>query len=79
MNGLHKINHLESSIVDSFSVEEKIHFFDDIADMFFVKNFGTVSKVDLETYIFSAYIEHLLDEYLAISVCILSITRGVVC
>ena len=43
-----------------FSPEEKIAFFDKIAQHYFNQNFGTMSKTDYETLLFSEYIEHCL-------------------
>lgn len=55
------MNYLNEEILRSFSDEEKQQLFEDISNMYFKKNFGSVSKADLETYLFSFYIEHLLD------------------
>lgn len=49
---------------DSFSDKEKIAAFDKIAGLYFDRNFGSVSKADFETLMFSIYIEHLLDNEL---------------
>jgi hypothetical protein len=49
-------------ILSKFEDKEKEKLFKDITDMYFHKNFGTVSKADLEVYLFSFYIEHLLDK-----------------
>ena len=43
-----------------FTNEEKIAAFDKIAKLYFEKNFGSTSKTDLETLLFSEYIEHCL-------------------
>ena len=43
-----------------FEDKEKIEIFNKIADLYFNKNFGSTSKVDFETLIFSEYIEHCL-------------------
>ena len=43
-----------------FTNEEKIAVFDKIAPLYFNKNFGSTSKADLETLLFSEYIEHCL-------------------
>ena len=43
-----------------FKSEEKIIVFDKIADLYFKKNFGSTSKADFETLLFSEYIEHRL-------------------
>lgn len=45
----------------TFNENEKCNFFDKIADNYFVKNFGTMSKSDFETLIFSEYIEHCIN------------------
>lgn len=42
----------------SFTTEEKCAVFDKIAQQYFVRNFGSMSKSDLETLLFSEYIEH---------------------
>lgn len=41
-----------------FSEDEKIVIFDKIANNYFVRNFGSMSKTDFETLLFSEYIEH---------------------
>lgn len=46
---------------NSFSDKEKLAAFDKIAGLYFDRNFGSVSKADFETLMFSIYIEHLLD------------------
>lgn len=43
-----------------FSNTEKMEAFDVIAQRYFNRNFGTVSKADFETLLFSIYLEHLL-------------------
>ncbi len=43
-----------------FTNDEKNHLFDEIDKHFFQKNFGTTSKADLETLLFSEYIEHCI-------------------
>ena len=43
-----------------FTEEEKISFFDKITSEYFNRNFGSMSKADFETLIFSEYIEHCL-------------------
>lgn len=43
-----------------FTNEEKSMLFDKIAAMYFNKNFGSTSKIDFETLLFSEYIEHCL-------------------
>ena len=40
-----------------FKDEEKIRLFDKLDELYFRKNFGSVSKTDLETLLFSEYIE----------------------
>lgn len=40
-----------------FKDEEKIRLFDKIEELYFRRNFGSVSKSDLETLLFSEYIE----------------------
>ena len=47
-----------------FTNEEKIEAFDKIAALYFNKNFGSTSKADLETLLFSEYIEHCLRKKL---------------
>ena len=44
----------------SFSKEEKISTFDKIERNYFNQNFGSMSKTDLETLLFSEYIEHCI-------------------
>ncbi|MCI8641208.1 MAG: hypothetical protein HFJ59_05000 [Clostridia bacterium] len=43
-----------------FEIEEKEKLFDEISSRYFNKNFGSMSKNDFETLIFSEYIEHCL-------------------
>ncbi len=43
-----------------FSPKEKAALFDKIASEYFNRNFGSMSKADLETLLFSEYIEHRL-------------------
>ncbi len=45
-----------------FTQEEKIALFDRIAARYYERNFGTMLKADIDTLIFSAYIEHCLDK-----------------
>lgn len=40
---------------------EKIKLADKISDFYFEKNFGSMSKSDFETFLFSVYVEHCLD------------------
>ena len=44
-----------------FSNEEKIRVFDLIANEYFNKNFGSMSKSDYETLLFSEYVNHCID------------------
>lgn len=44
----------------TFSNEEKVTIFDKIAELYFNRNFGSMSKSDFETFMFSEYIEHCL-------------------
>ena len=48
----------------SFSPEEKIAIFDKIEQHYFVRNFGAMTKADLETLLFSEYIEHRIKNNL---------------
>lgn len=45
----------------NFTDEEKISLFDKISSAYFERNFGSMSKADLETLLFSEYIEHCLN------------------
>ena len=49
-----------------FSDSEKIKFFNEISSRYFNKNFASMSKIDIETLIFSEYIEHCLRNRLEI-------------
>lgn len=51
-------------IIRSFTTEEKEELFDTLMEMYFHKNFGSLSKMDLETYLFSFYLEHLMNNKL---------------
>lgn len=44
-----------------FDNETKIRAFDKIAERYYCKNFGTMQKSDIDTLIFSIYLERLLD------------------
>lgn len=44
----------------SFSTEEKIAIFDKIEQNYFIRNFGSMTKTDFETLLFSEYIEHCI-------------------
>lgn len=44
----------------TFSTDEKIAIFDKISKKYFNKNFGSMSKSDFETLLFSEYIEHCI-------------------
>lgn len=48
-----------------FSSDEKVDVFDKIAKNYFVRNFGSMSKADFETLLFSEYIEHCIKTGLA--------------
>lgn len=48
----------------NFTDEEKIEIFDTIADKYFVRNFGSMTKADFETLLFSEYIEHCIKNNL---------------
>lgn len=48
-----------------FSVAEKIAIFDKIEKNYFIRNFGSMSKSDLETLLFSEYLEHHIKAGLA--------------
>lgn len=45
----------------TFKDKEKIALFDKIEKLYFDKNFGSTNKADLEILLFSAYIEHCID------------------
>jgi hypothetical protein len=60
-----------------FSNEEKIAFFDMIADRYYNRNFGTMLKADIDTFIFSTYIEHCLQNNLPFDDYTLSINLGI--
>lgn len=47
-----------------FSTEEKIAIFDKIEQHYFVRNFGSMTKADLEILLFSEYIEHRIKNQL---------------
>lgn len=48
----------------SFSQEEKIAIFDKIEQHYFIRNFGSMTKADFETLLFSEYIEHRIKNRL---------------
>ena len=43
-----------------FTKEEKVELFDKIAERYYNHNFGTMLKADIDTLIFSTYIEHCM-------------------
>ena len=45
-----------------FSNEEKCKYFDEIVKHFYQKNFGSLSKTDMDILMFHIYIEHLIGE-----------------
>ena len=48
----------------SFSDKEKIAIFDKLEQHYFVRNFGSMTKTDFETLLFSEYIEHRIKNKL---------------
>ena len=48
----------------SFSSKEKIAIFDKIEQHYFKRNFGSMTKTDFETLLFSEYIEHRINNHL---------------
>ena len=48
----------------SFTPEEKIRIFDKIEQHYFARNFGSMTKTDFETLLFSEYIEHRIKNKL---------------
>lgn len=61
----------------SFTTEEKIELFNKIAERYYNRNFGTMLKADMDTLIFSAYIEHCLKNGLPYDDYTLSIQLGI--
>lgn len=45
------------------TLEDKARAFDQIAQRFYMGNFGTMTKADIETLMFSIYIEQILEEH----------------
>ena len=45
----------------TFNEEEKIRLFNKIEEHYFRRNFGSMSKTDLETLLFSEYIESCIN------------------
>jgi len=48
----------------NFTPEEKIEIFNKIEQHYFIRNFGSMSKTDFETLLFSEYIEHCIKNKL---------------
>lgn len=46
---------------DFFTPEEKVRYFDEIASHFYVRNFGSISKSNMELLMFKFYLEKLID------------------
>lgn len=46
----------------NFTNEEKIKIFDNLAPLFFEKNFGRLSKADMEAFMFHYYFEKVLED-----------------
>lgn len=51
-----------AAIIKNMDDIEKAKAFDKIADMFYRKNFGSASKTDIETLMFSIYMNAMIDE-----------------
>ena len=49
---------------EKFKLQEKVKLFDKIAEHYFDGNFGSMSKVDLETLLFSEYMNYCIDNNL---------------
>lgn len=47
---------------DLFDQEAKAKAFDQLAERYYMKNFGTIQKSDLDTLMFSIFMERVLDE-----------------
>lgn len=45
---------------EGFSDDEKCRFFDKVGALYYDRNFGSTSKADIETLIFSEYLDHCL-------------------
>ena len=60
-----------------FSTDEKCALFDKIEKMYFERNFGSVTKSDFETFLFSEYIEHCLEHQKPYDDYTLSKTGGI--
>ena len=48
----------------SFTTEEKIQIFNKIEEHYFARNFGSMTKSDFETLLFSEYVEHCIKNKL---------------
>lgn len=60
-----------------FTPKEKQNAFEQISSCYFNKNFGTMSKSDFETLMFSIYIEHCIDKKLPFDDYTLSKNLGI--
>ena len=60
-----------------FTEKEKQTAFGQISNCYFNKNFGTMSKADFETLLFSIYIEHCIDKKLPFDDYTLSKSLGI--
>ncbi len=60
-----------------FTDQEKIDLFDKIAAAYFNRNFGSMSKSDFETLLFSKYVEHLIRHDLPFDDYSVSKTLGI--
>jgi len=47
--------------INDFSNEEKINAFDDLVQKYYDKNFGTFSKTDIDTFMFSKLVQHYFN------------------
>ena len=61
----------------SFTTEEKCAVFDKIEAQYFNKNFGSMTKSDFETLLFSEYIEHCIRNDVAVDDYSLSKSLGI--
>lgn len=55
-------NSMQKKYEEYFSSEDKIAAFDKIAERYYCANFGTMTKSDFETLLFSIYLEQILNK-----------------
>ena len=59
-----------------FTTDDKAKAFDEIAKCYYDRNFGTMSKSDLEVLLFSIYIDRILDKIIKMMQLVIKILEN---